>query len=209
MTGQEYPCRLCNEKCPNLYGVKLHILECHEDYVGEQEVKTENQNVKHELKTKKKLFKRKFKRITHSKKPWCNYCWIKFKNVKEYREHREICPNKPSLTNPLNQTATLKSVRTNNEMESFSQNKSPIKIETKVDEGKEITDLHPSEPSLHENPVQKTSRLNMAKSGSVEAWLESLGSVERIHDDEEEQMECLLPLLKIGHRFWRLKIKKI
>ena len=101
----------------------------------------ENESVKQELpfKSKKKFIKRKYKKITHSKKPWCNYCWIKFKNVKEYREHREICPNKPSPNNSTNQLGSEKDATLMDENESVLQSrcKSPIKIETKVDEGKE------------------------------------------------------------------------
>ena len=190
--------RLCNKKCPNLYGVKIHILECHEDFVGEQQdVKAENESVKQELpfKSKKKVFKRKFKRITHSKKPWCNYCWIKFKNVKEHREHREICPNKPSPNTSINQLDTERDAMLINETESaiLSRCKSPIKIETKVDEGKEITDLHRGTvgPSANANSAPRMSKLNMSKARNENDWFEDSDTVERIHGEEEERMETL------------------
>ena len=141
----------------------------------------ENGNVKQEVsfKAKKKFFKRKHKKITHSKKPWCNYCWIKFKNVKEHREHREICPNKPSLNSTLNQIVP----ENRTESALSSRCKSPIKIETKVDEGKEITDLHRSsiEASAHANTVLQTSKLNMIKARNENDWL----------NDEEEQLQAL------------------
>ena len=188
MTGQDYPCKLCPTKCTNLYAVKIHILECHEDFVGDQKdeavkdevVKDTKENV---LKVKRKFGKkhRRQKRITHSKKPWCNFCWIKFKNTQEYSEHRVICPNKPSsssehavghiIDGPVGVTC-----------------KNPVKIETKVDEGNEITDIHRTysdvQPKISTN--MKTSKLNMVKTKH-----ESDEKMQ-LEESEDEDMEITL-----------------
>ena len=82
-----------------------------------------------------------------------------------------------------------------NETESaiLSRCKSPIKIETKVDEGKEITDLHRGTvgPSANANSAPRMSKLNMSKARNENDWFEDSDTVERIHGEEEERMETL------------------
>ena len=154
MVGQEYPCKLCDQKFITLYGVKLHILETHEDFVGRQRKES-----KGSLSGKKKLGmkKRGHKKLTHTKKPWCNYCWIKFKDHKEHIEHRMVCPNKPQALSPGEPLTS--------EKQEITLSKSPIKIETKVNEGNEITDLVDT-PTTLPRP-SKTTKLNMMKLKTV------------------------------------------
>ena len=49
------------------------------------------------------------KKFTAKKKPWCNYCWLKFNDIKQYQLHRKtLHPNlatKPSIiVNPTTTT---------------------------------------------------------------------------------------------------------
>ena len=108
--GNEYPCQLCQAKFTNLYGVKTHILETHENFgvinaplressplsdssttetfKSQSDIKgSENRGSLFKL---GKNLKKKKKKLSNKKKPWCNFCWIKFKDVKQYQRHRQI-----------------------------------------------------------------------------------------------------------------------
>ena len=191
MTGipptQEYPCKLCSQKFSNLYGVKLHILECHEDFVGQQVIKKERDLGVRRMKMKHK----RQKKITHTKKPWCNYCWIKFKTQKEYKDHRMACPNRPS--GDSQEAATL--LNAPQTVENSACPKSPrgsLKIETKVDEEiNVIKDI----PAIDTNPVPirplKVSKLNMVKSKTDQEASEELQEEAKCKDatDVKPDME--------------------
>merc|ERR1712183_337723 len=104
------PCQLCEAKFSNLYGVKTHIVETHENFnefnvslrEGSPLSDSSMSSLNPQTKKLKNIKKNKF---SSKKKPWCNFCWIKFRDMKSYQRHRQTLH--PTLVNP-NRTEDLK-----------------------------------------------------------------------------------------------------
>ena len=153
IVDNKYPCQVCDATFPSLFNVKTHILEEHFNK-GEQVKKAKVPIKSAKRKCLRKIKKRK---LTFQKKPWCNYCWIKFKNIKEYQLHRKAChPNlilKKKTSFPNESTVTGKSM------------KRTISVVYKDEEGDEILDVKRSK--YEDCDDGKISPMKYNKSNSV------------------------------------------
>lgn len=84
--GSQYPCPACSQTFNSLYAVKLHALESHQAGQAGLGAIAGGRLVTKRIPLMKK--KRKKKGLVSKKKPWCNYCWIKFKDQTSYQQHR-------------------------------------------------------------------------------------------------------------------------
>ena len=152
----EYPCKICQKKFSSLYDVKLHLIESHQEH---------NPFVKHESllpnnlrQTKKKKIKKRSK-FTSKKKPWCNYCWIKFKNTREYQLHKKaLHTNLASRTPPI-------IVPTEND--DASHESKTVNLHDKGEEGEEIVDrpMRNVEATCSKSPIIRYQRVESSDRG--------------------------------------------
>ena len=151
----EYPCNICQIQFSSLYDVKLHLIESHKEMKHDSDSRLFNNN---NLTKKKKFKKIKRRKLTAKKKPWCNYCWLKFKDFKQYQLHKKkFHPNlatKPAL---VTSTSTAETYSQPNEGEPKTVN-----FHDKGEEGEEIVDrpVLNVESNYSKSPLIKYERVN-------------------------------------------------
>ena len=152
----EYPCNLCQKTFSSLYDVKLHLIESHEEKKHNSD--TQSRIIKNNnFLIKKKKFKKMKKKFTAKKKPWCNYCWLKFKDIKQYRLHKKtLHPNLASQAPALVTTAPT----TETDRQPSAGEPKTVNLHDKGDEGEEIVDrpILNIESSYSKSPMIKYER---------------------------------------------------
>ena len=132
MADNEYPCPLCGHKFPSLFNLRNHIIGTHQS-------SSNNRNVGRKLK------RRKVKKnlLTAKKKPWCNFCWIKFNDLKQYQLHkRTLHPNLSMKTFKEAQNSRKgKSVVKRKLKQRIALHSKKVSILDKDEEGEKIVDL--------------------------------------------------------------------
>ena len=131
----EYPCNICQKQFSSLYQVKLHLIESHDEKKHNSNTQPSINNNNNNLTRKKKIKKMK-KKFTAKKKPWCNYCWLKFKDIKQYQLHRKtLHPNLSTQPGPVTTATTT-------EPDSQPREGEPktVSLHDKGEEGEEIVD---------------------------------------------------------------------
>lgn len=132
----EYSCNICQKQFSSLCDVKLHLIESHKEkkHHSETQPSIYNNNNNH-LRKKKKIKKMK-KKFTAKKKPWCNYCWLKFKDIKQYQLHR-----KTFHPNLATQASTVPITETDSQSREGEQKEhKTVSLLDKGEEGEEIVD---------------------------------------------------------------------
>ena len=128
----EYPCNICQKQFSSLYDVKLHLIESHDEKKHNSNNSINNNN---NSLTKKKKIKKMKKKFTSKKKPWCNYCWLKFKDIKQYQLHRKtLHPNLATQPGPVTTTTT------ETDSQPSEGEAKTVNLHDKGDEGEEIVD---------------------------------------------------------------------
>ena len=153
----EYPCNICQKQFSSLYDVKLHLIESHEEKKHDSETQSSILNNNNLIK-KKKIKKIKRKKFTAKKKPWCNYCWLKFKDFKQYQLHRKkFHSNLATQPAPVT-TATT----TETDSQPTKGEAKTVNLHDKGDEGEEIVDrpVLNVESNCSKSPVIKYERLD-------------------------------------------------
>ena len=146
----EYPCNICQKKFSSLYDVKVHLIA--HDQNNDNFKKESNLPSTANIPKNRKSKKTKRTKLTSKKKPWCNYCWIKFKNMKQYTLHKKaLHPNLPARN----------LIYDKNHVASTVSESKTVNLHDKDDEGDEIVDrpMNIVEAAYTKSPLIKYQRV--------------------------------------------------